>query len=156
MEVAREAYSLLPFLKLRKAPAKRLPGESKAAKRERRRAEIPARRQKVYAAVDKRSGCCEEDNGVIMCLSDDRLEHDHFWGRGKVKETVRNVWRLCKWHHDQKTANDPDRATWIRRFRHHCLNYRYMDEVAKCDRALALEEAQHPGAVARETEGGKP
>jgi hypothetical protein len=106
-----------------------------------------ARQRKVYAAVDLRSGgCCEE----WYCLRV-ATEHDHFWGRGKAEETVENVWHLCKEHHEEKTANDPSRAGWIATFRRHCFAQDYREEMAKCDRALALEAAQHPGAETRES-----
>jgi hypothetical protein len=125
----------------------------KAEGRQKKRDEQQAdrrRRARVYAAVDARSGgVCEFVGPVLACMGD-AAEHDHFWGRGKAEETPENVWHLCKFHHDNKTANDPSRRVWIERFRGHCYRNAFREELAKCDRALAIEEAQHPTPAARE------
>jgi hypothetical protein len=126
---------------------KRKPGREAREVKRKSKAE---RRREVYAAVDKRScGRCEVVGPVVACANDAE-EHDHFWGRGKAPETVENVWHVCKFHHDNKSAWDPSRAIWIERFRRHCEIHRYRAEAAKCDRALALEAAQHPTPPAPE------
>jgi hypothetical protein len=98
MEVAREAYSLLPFLKLRKVPAKRLPGEPKAAKRERRRAEHREETAAIRKAVFERAeGKCE---GVFLqarCFRPaTELHHlEGGVGRRRQKQTVENCRAYC-------------------------------------------------------------
>lgn len=124
----------------RTAPKRKDREDAEAAEARR----LLARRRRVYREVDARSqGRCEETNGVTECCND-ATEHDHFWGRGKEKETTETVWHLCKFHHDSKTAWDPGRAEWIRRFKLHAARHRYREQEAKCDREIALETAQHP------------
>jgi hypothetical protein len=126
-----------------KAPRSQRPGATR--KRERETA-AQRRQRKVYAEVDARSGGgCEHAFAGVYCMNE-ATEHDHFWGRGKAEESVETVWHLCKFHHDNKTANDPDRAHWIERFKRHCYVHGYGEQMARCERALALEFAQHPEA----------
>ncbi len=136
----------------RRGPAK--PGPTRAEDRAEQREAASARRCRVYATVDRRSGgLCEQVGPVILCRND-ATEHDHFWGRGKARETPQNVWHLCKFHHDNKTRNDPNRAAWIRFFRQHCYQHAFWADLEKCDRALALEEGQHPARRAPLGHGG--
>jgi hypothetical protein len=131
----------------RTAPRKAPGREAKEAKRKTK----AERRREVYAAVDARAeGGCE----VVTAgpRDDTGREHDHFWGRGKAPETAETVWLMCPDCHRKKTLNKPDRATWIRAFKHHALKHGYLEQVAKCDRALALEAAQHPTPPAPERE----
>jgi hypothetical protein len=126
----------------------REPRSTGPTKADRKAAEVKAAREhaKVYAAVNARSGgMCEFASEALICCGD-ATEHDHFWGRGKVKETPENVWHLCKSHHDRKTAWEPDRRRWVVWFRNHCYRNDFREEQAKCDRAIALETAQHPEA----------
>ena len=103
-----------------------------------------AHRAAVYSAVDHRSqGMCELGDGLLNCHNE-ATEHDHFWGRGKAKETPENVWHLCRAHHQHKTDNQPSRKEWLILFRFHCMFKGFRSELAKVDRALALENAQHP------------
>lgn len=133
----------------RKARSRRVAPKGKASRDKKQATRVSAaeRRREVYAAVDARAeGGCE----VVTAGPRDGTgrEHDHFWGRAKAPETAESVWLMCPDCHRKKTRNEPDRATWIRAFRDHARRYGYAEQVAKCDRALALEEAQHPGRVA--------
>jgi len=122
--------------RVKKEPRRK--AEKAACEKERRH------RAKVYAEVDARSGgICEHGWPEGPC-GRDATEHDHFWGRGKAEETPKNVWHLCAPHHNAKTLNTPSRFHWIYQFRWHCFLNGFHEETAKCDRAIALEQAQHP------------
>jgi hypothetical protein len=102
-----EAQSLLPKLRERKAPAKRLPGESKAAKRERRRAEHREETARIRKAVFERAGGhCEgpvlwvrtaNDVTYARCFrTPTELHHlEGGSGRRRQKQTVENCRAYC-------------------------------------------------------------
>jgi 5-methylcytosine-specific restriction endonuclease McrA len=104
--MAHKARALLGGpLSERKAPSKRLPGESKAAKRERRRAEHREETARIRKAVFERAGGrCEGDWFVGGLVSKfDRCfrvptELHHLVsgsGRRRQQQTVENTRALC-------------------------------------------------------------
>jgi hypothetical protein len=105
-DVRQLATSLLPRIVPRKAPAKRLPGESKAAKRERRRAEHRAETARIRKAVfDRADGRCEgivsitdaKDSWVQQCPNAPTELHHLRGGSGRrrQKQTVENCRAYC-------------------------------------------------------------
>jgi hypothetical protein len=126
--------------------------ERKLAKKEGAR----ERRQRVReACCERANGSCEAGRwgapfGPIGCCAG-ALQMDHFHGR-KNAESVEDCWMLCMAHHGLKTANHPRRSWWLGAFRSHALFHGYAEQIAKVDRALALEEAQHPAAARAERE----
>jgi hypothetical protein len=130
--------------KSRRLAPRRKPGQEAKATKVKTKAE---RRREVYAAVDKRSGGQCEAVAVVMGIrcGHNAASHDHFWGRAR-EESVESVWHLCIGCDRAKTNNRPDRAWWIRSFMEHAGRRAYVGQVAKCDRALALETAQHPAS----------
>lgn len=78
----------------------------------------------IREAVFARAGLlCE----VAMCASPpDQMDH---WeggsGRRRQKQSVQNCWALCNYHHNARTANYPDTATWNAVFRAHCEKHGY-------------------------------
>jgi hypothetical protein len=65
------------------------------------------------------------------------LELDHFFGRGKAKQSAENCWALCRKCHHYKTENRPSAARWLEDFLQHCLRYGY---AAEAERARARLE----------------
>lgn len=114
-------------------------GESASARKKRIRDEVRARDR----------GCTARGitlNGTpIRCMGALHLEHQ--WGVGKAETTIENTRMMCARHHDLKQRGVPSRAFWIEHFRAHCERHGYVDEVAKCERMLALEAGQHPERV---------
>lgn len=91
--------------------------------------------KKIRAAVCLRAaGACEScgawvgENGEVGHL-------DHFWGRGKGRESEATCWLLCVKCDDDKTNNRPGSAFWLEMFATHCV-----------DRGLA---AEYERAIAR-------
>jgi hypothetical protein len=147
-----EAHALADEVLARARAARARTAPKREASREKKRNEEEQNRRHratVYAAVDRRSGgACEyaPADSPIICMND-ATEHDHFWGRGKEEETRENVWHLCAFHHGHKTDWQPDRLRWLCAFRDHAFNHKFWGEVEKCDKAIALERAQHPRNV---------
>lgn len=94
----------------------------KASKRE----ETARIRAEVFARADGRCEHCSfalDNNGPG--------EMDHFFGRGKERQTVRNCWALCRLCHRRKTNNWPDAALWLRAFFNHAHRLEFWTEAAK-------------------------
>jgi hypothetical protein len=143
--LARKAAEILPELRERAAPLRLVPpprvgtldkGEGAAA-----------RRRRVYAAVMERDAglCTAAGFGGVRCSGVPEI--DHQWGRGRAAESVENCRILCTRHHRMKTDGEPSRARWLLQFREHAEALGYDGELAKVERALALERAQHPETV---------
>jgi hypothetical protein len=146
-----EAIKLLPLLRERKAPAKRLPGESKAAKRERRRAEHREETAAIRKAVFERAGGrCEawmHEGGPERCCRP-AVVLDHWLGgvgRKREQQSVETCWALCEDCNRDRTASYPDADWWNTSWWWHCREYDhpFQPHIVK----------PHPGAGARETEG---
>lgn len=99
-------------------------------------------RRSTRPIVEARAGGVCEVRALGGCRG--RLVWDHFWGRGKVPPSVEAEWMLCEEHNHRKTDWQPTRVWWIGVFRMHCAMHGYAEQVAKCDGAMSLEEAQHP------------
>ena len=126
-------------------------GPSSAFKGPRRSAEKRAakrgksvQRREIREAIMARDRICTAGEGLGQHSGS--LEWDHQWGRGKgcPPESAENGRALCGRHHNMKHGAHPSRMAWLRDFRRHAERYGYAAEVAKCDRAIALERAQHP------------
>ncbi|MBN1442846.1 MAG: hypothetical protein JXA90_09055 [Planctomycetes bacterium] len=143
--LARKAAEILPELRERAAPLRLVPPPRVAPLDKGEGAR--GRRRRVYAAVMARDGgiCTAAGFQGLRCSGVPEL--DHQWGRGRDRESVENVRILCTRHHRMKTDSAPTRARWLLQFREHATAHGYDGEVAKVERALALERAQHPEAV---------
>ena len=102
------------------------------------------RRRRLRAALIERDRICTAGPGLGPHSGG--LEWDHNWGRGKAPETIENGRILCNGHHHAKHDSEPSRLAWLKDIRRHVSKHGYAAEVDKCDRAIALELAQHPGA----------
>jgi hypothetical protein len=125
----------------RRTAPKRKPGRE--AKEAKRAAEAAVRAEVRAACVARAEGDCE----ACARFAGAALHLDHFWGRAR-EESVESCWMLCPGCDHEKTENKPTRQHWLHLFSFHCRNEGYADQVAKCDRALALEAAQHPSPPA--------
>lgn len=90
------------------------------------------------AVVERAGGCCESCG--IHCGVDGHW--DHFFGRGKVAQSVESTWLLCARCDDHKTRNHPNAASWLRRFVVHADCYRYVAESALAMTKLATLKAK--------------
>ncbi len=67
-------------------------------------------------------GVCE--CGCAKRIDEQRDHLDHFFGRAKAPETVENCWALSVECDQARTLNQPDAATWLRKFlRHACRHF---------------------------------
>lgn len=76
-------------------------------------------------------GRCEACGVTLGAVSG--AEMDHFFGHGKVKESVETCWVLCRQCHLQKTNNDPSAERWLWSFISHCIlhGYQVAEEQAR-------------------------
>jgi hypothetical protein len=98
---------------------------------------LNAAERRAYEAVTRRA------DGVCECCFGPALpgHRDHFHGR-RNGTTTEGMWLLC-WECDlKKTNNEPDAATWVRRFMTHCALYGYAAEIAQCETRLAVIAAK--------------
>ena len=143
-QLASDASHLLPLL----AHRERALESRRSVAREVRGESATARKRRVTEAIHARDGGCTAKG--VSPLPDSpsgcrgALEIDHQWGRGREEGTIENQRQLCRRHHEIKTASSPSRAFWIEHFRAHAKWHEYGEELAKCDKALAIEKAQHP------------
>lgn len=108
-------------------------------------------RAEVRAAIVVRSegfcecGCGERvcDDRKTPCYPEARGEMDHFWGRRKAPETVETCWFLRPGCHLAKTRNQPDAATWLRRFMGHCQRYAFITQLRKAQARLKFVETRN-------------
>jgi hypothetical protein len=105
----------------------------KATKRE----EASAIREAVFARAN---GWCECGCAGVAFSDFDPGELDHFWGRGKERQTVENCWALVRMHHCSKTDGFPGRADWLKAFAGHCAKHGYYKDMAKARNQLAALE----------------
>lgn len=125
-------------------PRPRRPPSEATKERSRKRAALRRARSENREACKIREGgrCAVWATG--LCRGG--LHLDHFFGRGKVPASVELEWMLCEHHDHQKTTNQPSRLYWLRLFRIHAASHSYADALARTDRAIALEQGQHPEA----------
>lgn len=153
----RSARSLLTFLdtipelivdhpndaadELRKAlavkPAVRERKKLKAAKKAEKRDETAEIRAAVVKRADGRCEC-----GCDTFVTEETGELDHFFGRGKVRQTERNTWLLSRECHRAKTNNSPSRAAWLNRFIAHCDRHRFTSEAWHAETLRKTVEAK--------------
>ena len=147
--LARKAAELLPELRERHPPP-RLVLPAKVASVDKTPGAAEERRR-IRTAVMLRDGtCCAPRFAGITCSGGP--EFDHFFGRGRVPESVATIWVLCMRHHRMKTDGEPSRRAWLARFREHAEVHEYLAEVARVLRLIAMEEGQHPTVI----RGGNP
>lgn len=90
----------------------------------------------IYAAVEKRcAGRCENPECGQAFSASNPPEMDHVFGRGKVPQTERNCWMLCRICHREKT-NPKNGVIWLHRFADHAAQFCFSEERRK-----ALAEA---------------
>lgn len=135
------------------------------AKRRRGAKTLPRRRQEAAQVVDRAArraevrvtvaaragGACEG----CFARAGEALHWDHFHGRAR-EESVESTWMLCPRCDHRKTVNEPSRIHWLEEFKVHCQRHGYVGQVAKVDRMLALEAAQHPAASLPPSPGAGP
>lgn len=94
---------------------------------------------RIYRAVEKRAGGrCECGCGTPFASEGENApQMDHFWGRGKVPQTVENCWMLTARHHAEKGG--PGRLAWLGKFKTHADGHRYFAESAKAAREIESE-----------------
>jgi hypothetical protein len=150
--MAHKARALLNGpLSERKAPAKRLPGESKAAKRERRRAEHAAKTTDIrrWVLIRADNKCEAVDPGASERCGRPATVLDHWEGgvgRRRQRQGIENCWLLCDFHNQRRTANFPNADWWNEAWAAHCRFWFYP----------FTPHLTRSGAGARETEGGEP
>jgi hypothetical protein len=110
--------------------------EEKRSKREVKNAETSA----IYADVEKRAdGKCEACGRAFGQFDPPHL--DHYVGRGKAKQSVRNCWLIhgnsC---HRQKHAGHPSAAYWHGLFAVHCDRHGYRREAADARAKFEAEQ----------------
>lgn len=129
----------------------------KAQKREQR---TSTREAVVKRAMDAgglcECGCGEQvrDDRKMPVYPEARGEMDHFWGRGKGRppESLETCWFLRPACHLAKTRNQPDAATWCRKFMDHCRSHGYAKMADKAhDRMMFVETRSMLGAGLRGT-----
>jgi len=114
---------------------------------------LPRRKDEAVEAESKadedrrvRAACVERSAGHCEACGADRgpaLHHDHFWGRGRDR-SVEGSWMLCPPCDTKKTENVGGRLAWLLRFGLHVQIYAYGHQLAKVERHVGLERAQHP------------
>jgi hypothetical protein len=120
------------------SPLKRL-----TSRKTEKRAKKATKRDETYSVraqvAIRAQGVCECGCGRVF-TDINGMEMDHFWGRGKVKQSVTNCWALALTCHREKTNNIPSRLHWLQKFQAHCEMRRgYQAEVIKVDKAIAAE-----------------
>lgn len=63
---------------------------------------------------------------------------DHFFGRGRVKESVSNCWFLCPPCDAKKTNNEPSASEWLSTFMAHCESHGYTAEYDRAQKRLVF------------------
>jgi len=99
------------------------------------------RRMVRTRCVERAAGRCECGCGVYV--GTEALHLDHFWGRAR-EESIESCWMLAPRCDRDKTENKPTRRAWLAFFAAHCLRNGYREQMLKVDRALILDQAQHP------------
>lgn len=122
---------------LRGSPKKKLARKvNSAAKRASRQlknwntAEI---RRQVVNRADFHCEC-----GCGFWLQFDAGQLDHFWGRGKVRQSVKNTWLLAAHCHRAKTNNEPSATHWLAAYAAHSEKNGHVDEWRKASDRLAF------------------
>jgi 5-methylcytosine-specific restriction endonuclease McrA len=148
--MTRRELSMSPSALLREQERQRKVAEARRRRvREKQRPRRQAKRQQELAesvaTATVRAACVERAKGRCeACGMLTTAPHmDHFHGRAR-EESIESCWMLCPSCHLDKTENRPSRRTWLLRFRSHCHQKSYGEQITKCDAAIALEDAQHP------------
>lgn len=82
------------------------------------------------------------DTCEVEECSSPATEMDHFFGRGKEKQSTKNCWALCSPHHRMKTDNDPNPSWWLIEFVGHTRTHGYRQEEARAYKKLQFRQAQ--------------
>lgn len=141
-ELARAIDALAAALKPR-------PKSSQAKRTEsRRRAKLDEARRIREAVFARAGGRCE-----MRYVDGDRCalrptEMDHFFGRGKTRQTVENCWALCGADHRAKTLNTPSAEFWLRSFKTHAEMHGYATEASRAEREAEWRAAKKAGGAA--------
>lgn len=114
----REIHALRKRKPLREAV--KASRQKKALKREEKRENFSTFRKMLESRA---AGRCENCGRSFTDF--EPSEADHFFGRGRVPETLGTVWMLDRHCHRQKTDNYPSAAYWLRAFLAHCERYEH-------------------------------
>jgi hypothetical protein len=109
------------------------------ARKKSKREETAAIREAVFARA---GGRCEMHDQTGLRCGLPAEEMDHFFGRGRAKQTVQNCWALCCGDHRNKTLNRPGGAYWFERFAEHARRHGYLAEAARADRESSWRTAK--------------
>lgn len=103
----------------------------KLAKKATRKEETSTIRAAVMSRANGRCEAC----GLEQTFGTD-LQMDHFWGRGKARQTVENCWAIGRYCHSQKTDNHPSAEHWLHRFAEHARKHHYWKEVTRANERM--------------------
>jgi 5-methylcytosine-specific restriction endonuclease McrA len=113
------------------------PRKPKPLRTERLKARVSKRAAKGYETdeirrqvLERAGGKCESCLGFWQATMFG-LELDHFFGRGKAKQSAESCWALCRKCHHYKAENRPSAARWLEDFLQHCLRYGYATEAER-------------------------
>jgi hypothetical protein len=142
-----EAQAEVAERKRRRATRRERSAPRLAAKAGKRETKREARSEVRAAVVARADGRCErilgEPGNVMGRCNMPGVEMDHMHGRAR-EESVESCWLHCVLCARAKTTNKPSRAYWLWNFGIHAAMHGYAEQVAKAERLLALEKAQHP------------
>jgi len=104
------------------------PTRSRKPSKEEKRDETSVIRAACY---ERAAGVCEcgcgrpahHDAAALRIDWNAQAELDHFFGRGKVKQSVETCWILRADCHREKTNNRPDALVWLQKFIGHCQKH---------------------------------
>lgn len=125
----------------------------KATKKASKRDETAAIREAVMKRADNHCecGCGYLFKGSNWLSYANEAELDHFFPKGRTKQTVKTCWALTRACHRLKTDNKPDAAFWLRRFICHAENHDYAAEARLArGRLESLELTAEAAALSRE------
>lgn len=119
--LSRGAHVALDNLRSSLAPKKFVKASRarKAAKKKTKKEETA----EIRAAVMKRAdGMCECGCGCPLSGTafNGIAELDHFFPKGRTKQSIRTCWALRRACHQAKTLNHPSPDSWLARFIRHC------------------------------------
>ena len=112
-------------------PMRRARVEGVKAARAAKNAETASIRAAVFLRAGGRCEHCGRHFGDL-----DPGELDHFFGRGKVPQTDRNTWALCRGSHREKTKNDPSASYWLVQFIAHAERHGFSAEAERARKRL--------------------
>jgi len=138
-EALREFRALMNPPRIRKIKPRQNSAFDHAVNARLSRSRKPSKEEKKDDTSAIRAACYERAAGICECGCGHPVHHDaaalqidwnaqaeldHFFGRGKVKQSVETCWILRADCHREKTNSRPDAATWLRKFLTHVARRR--------------------------------